>query len=75
MPTRLPFSEAFQELPDGSLSPKQPIEVGGTRFGPGVIFTKGVAFGGIDFQLFRGRDLAVELQPDGTLRLIGFYNG
>lgn len=74
MTTRVPFFEAFQELPDGSLSPRKPIEVGGTRFGTGVTFTKGVAFGGIDFQLFKGRDLAVVLQPDGTMQLVGFYN-
>ena len=73
-PTRIPFFEAFQELPDGSLSPQRPIVVGGTRFGAGVTFTKGVAFGGIDFQLFKGRDLAVIVQADGTLQLIGFYN-
>ncbi len=74
MITAIPFFEAFQELSDGSLTPKKAMEINGTVFGPGVTFRKGVAFGGIDFQLFKGRALAVEEQDDGTLKFIGFYH-
>lgn len=74
MPERKKFLEIFQENADSSLTPKQSIEINGIRFGPGVTFQKGVAFGGIDFQLFKYRDIQVEPQADGSLKIIGFYN-
>lgn len=75
MPTeRLGFLVLFSELPDGSLSTRVSIDVNGVIFGPGVVFQKGVVFGGIDFQLYKYRDIAVERLPNGTHRIVGFYN-
>ena len=73
-PTRKQFLEVFQEFPDGSLSPKSIINVNGVIFGPGTVFQKGVIFGGIDFQLYKYRDIAVEIQSDGSFKIVGFYN-
>ncbi|MDO8575331.1 MAG: hypothetical protein Q7R78_01350 [bacterium] len=70
---RYKFLDIFQELIDGSLSPKSQIEINGVSFGPGVIFQKGVAFGGVDFHLYKYFDIATEKLSDGTLRIIGFY--
>lgn len=70
---RKKFHDIFDELPDGALRPKIQIEVGGTSFGPGVLFQKGVIFGGIDFHLYKYYDVAIELQEDGTSRILGFY--
>lgn len=72
-PIRYKFLDIFQELTDGSLSPKSQIEINGVSFGPGVIFQKGVAFGGVDFHLYKYFDIAIEKLPDGALRILGFY--
>ncbi len=69
---RVTFDSVFRKYDDGSLEPKQRIRVGGVTFGPGVRFTKGVAFGGIDFTLFVGHDLQVETDND-LLVIRGIY--
>ena len=46
---RVTFNSIFIRHQDGSLEPRQRIRVGGIEFGPGVKFTSGVAFGGINF--------------------------
>ena len=38
----------FQRNPNGSWSALTPITLNGVSFGPGVSFTAGVSFGGID---------------------------
>jgi hypothetical protein len=38
----------FARNPDGSWSPVKPVNVNGVIMGPGVRFTPGVQFGGID---------------------------
>ena len=58
---------------DGALMPKRQIDVNGIIFGPGVHFQKGVIFGGVDFQLYKADDIAVEEMPDGILKILGFY--
>ena len=50
---RYKFLDIFQENTDGSLTPKRQVHVNGVTFGPGVNFQKGVAFGGIDFHLYK----------------------
>ncbi len=70
---RYKFWEIFQELPDGSLSPKVQIEVNGIFFGPGVVFQKGVVFGGVDFYLYKSREIAATEQENGILKIEGFY--
>ncbi len=67
------FFDIFQELPDGSLRPKVQIDVNGIVFGQGVLFQKGVVFGGIDFHLYKGKNIAAEAKPDGSLKILGFY--
>ncbi len=73
---RLKFLDIFQEYPDGSLSPKMSIEVNGVIFNSGTIFQKGVVFGGIDFHLYKYKDIAVisEENSEGPLKIFGFYN-
>lgn len=66
------FLDVFQENPDGSLTPKRQIHVNGISFGPGVVFQKGVAFGGIDFHLYKYWDISGEEQ-NGYLNIKGFY--
>ena len=46
---RVTFDSIFIRHQDGSLEPQQRIRVGGIEFGPGVKFTNGAAFGGINF--------------------------
>ena len=58
------FYDVFEENTDGSLTPKIKINVNGVNFGPGVRFTKGVAFGGIDFYQYKGFDIAGEYIND-----------
>lgn len=77
MPERVPFLEIFNEYPDGSLSPRVPIEVNGALFKPGVVFQKGVIFGGVDFQLYKYRDIAFQRKANDTYQnihqIVGFY--
>lgn len=70
---RVPFNYVFNLYPDGSLEPKQQIRVGGVVFGPGVKFSKGVAFSGIDFTQFLGHDLEIETE-NGMVLIKGIYN-
>ena len=69
---RINFSSVFRQNPDGSLEPTQRIRVGGVEFGPGIQFTRGVSFVGIDFTLFVGHDFEVETDGD-VLILKGIY--
>jgi hypothetical protein len=72
---RIKFGDLFQEQTDGGLSLKSALEVGGVVFSPGTTFQKGVAYGGIDFNLFKYRDVAVDdsTTSDGPMKLFGFY--
>lgn len=70
---RINFSSVFRQNPDGSLEPTQRIRVGGVEFGPGVQFTRGVSFAGVDFTLFVGRDFEVETDANGVLVLKAIY--
>jgi hypothetical protein len=72
---RFEFNEIFQELSDGSLQLKQPLEIGKTKYQKDTIFNKGVIYGGIDFDLYRDHGIAIELEDnsEGPLKLYGFY--
>lgn len=61
---RVSFDSIFIIYPDGSLEPKQKIRIGGVDFGPGVRFSKGVSFAGVDFTLFIGKDFDVDYEGD-----------
>ncbi len=65
---RYNFSEIFRENPAGSLTPIRRIRIGGVELGPGVTFSKGTSFGGVDFTLFRGRN--IEADQDGEILVI-----
>ena len=70
---RVQFDTAFtKHEEDGWLEQRQRIRVGGVTFGPGVRFSKGVAFGGIDFYQFIGHDLEIETDGDTTV-IKGIY--
>lgn len=69
---RKTFDEIFIQHNDGSLEPRQRIRVGGVTFGPGVRFSKGTSFGGVDFTLFKGRDIEVRREGE-TLIVEGIY--
>lgn len=62
----------FRENPDGSLTPKRQIHVNGITFGSETTFQKGVAFGGVDFHLYKYWDIAGEIKNDLFI-LKGFY--
>lgn len=69
---RITFNTVFIQHSDGSLEPRQRIRVGGIEFGPGVRFSRGVSFGGIDFTQFIGHDL--EIETGGEILIIkGIY--
>lgn len=70
---RYKFWDVFQELQDGSLTPKKQIDVNGIVFGPGVAFQRGVVFGGVDFQLYKQNDIAGIEMPGEVLKIVGFY--
>jgi hypothetical protein len=71
MDNRYKFLDVFQENTDGSLTPKRQIFVNGISFGPSTIFQKGVAFGGIDFHLYKYWDIT-GTEQDGVLNITGF---
>ncbi|OGI57390.1 hypothetical protein A2640_02225 [Candidatus Nomurabacteria bacterium RIFCSPHIGHO2_01_FULL_36_23] len=66
------FSEIFKENLDGSLTPIKPIQINGVTFRSSTSFQKGVAFGGIDFHLYKNRDIAAKEEND-ILNFIGFF--
>ncbi|KKT38961.1 MAG: hypothetical protein UW22_C0003G0003 [Candidatus Gottesmanbacteria bacterium GW2011_GWB1_44_11c] len=69
---RITFNSVFTQYPDGTLEPIRRTRIGGVEFGPGVRFSKGVAFAGIDLSLFIGRDLEVR-EENGILIIEGIY--
>jgi len=72
MQQRYKFRDIFYENVDGSLTPQRQIFVNGISFGPGVTFQKGVAFGGIDFHLYKYYDIAGR-EENGILVIEGFF--
>lgn len=69
---RFKFRDVFQEYNDSSLTPKRQVSVNGVSFSPGVVFQKGVSFGGIDFHLYKYWDIEAE-EKDNALDIKGFY--
>jgi hypothetical protein len=57
---RVPYDQVFAVNPDGSVSPKVAVRIGGIQMGPGVAFGRGVQFAGLDLAAIRGCDLEVE---------------
>lgn len=69
---RVPFHQIFQVQNDGSITPRVPVNLNGVTMTPGVSFTAGVSFGGVDVHTLRGRDLDVE-QADGVYVITGYF--
>lgn len=69
---RVKFWELFQINPDGTLSPKVKIKIAGVQLDPGVKFTRGVAFSGIDLFQYYGVDLEVN-QVEDVHEITGIY--
>jgi hypothetical protein len=72
MENRYKFLDVFKENNDGSLTPKRQIYINGITFGSGTNFQKGVAFGGIDFHLYKYWDIA-GVEQNGVLSITGFF--
>ncbi len=68
---RVPYSQIFTINSDGSITPKVSVSLGGITMGPGVAFTRGVQFSGVDLASLQGRDLDVEVQ--GNVHVIKGY--
>jgi hypothetical protein len=71
---RVRFSEIFRQNPDGSLEPLKRIRLGQVELGPGVRFTPGVKFGGIDIFQYFGHDFEASVDGD-VLNLTEIYTG
>lgn len=69
---RLTFDTIFLKNTDGSFSPRQIIRIGGVTLGPSVRFARGVAFAGIDFTQYEGRDFEIQID-NGTMVITGIY--
>ena len=61
---RMNFYSIFRINPDGSIEPLHPIRISGVQMVPGVRFSKGVSFSGIDLSQFIGRDFAIRKEDD-----------
>lgn len=70
---RVPFSQVFSRNADGSCTPRGAVQIGGVTMGPGVSFTAGVSFSGVDIAQYAGHDLDVEQRGDGTMVIKGVY--
>jgi len=69
---RFRFFEIFQSNPDGSLSPRRVVSINGVTFGPGVAFSRGVLFGGVNLFDYYELDIAVE-EENNIYVIKGFY--
>ena len=67
---RVGFSTIFKRHPDGGIEPLRPVRIGGVTLGPGVRFTPGVRFGGVDLALYAGKDLEVEEGQDTVSSIV-----
>ena len=69
---RVPYSQIFQVNPNGSVTPRMQVQIGGVTMGPGVAFGGGVSFGGVDLAAMKGKDIEVE-QQGNVIVIKGFY--
>ena len=68
---RVSFDKVFKQNPNGSYTPKSRVKIGGVMMGPGVAFTPGVVFSGVDIGKYAGKDLEVQKHSDGTVEVKG----
>lgn len=69
---RVRFSEVFTQRPDGCVTPKVPVVLGGVRIEPGTDFGCRVRIGGVHFAAVRGRDLEIE-RSGGVVHVLRHY--
>lgn len=69
---RVTFDSLFKLISAGIYEPRQKIRIAGVVIGPGVQFTKGVTFGGVDLTLFQKNDFEIDVDED-TLILKSIY--
>lgn len=73
MQIRKNFNQLFRINFDGSIEPIVRIRISGIELGPGVKFTKGVLFAGVDLTLFIGKDFVVIEHSNGVNEIVGVY--
>ena len=66
------FNQIFLENPNGTLTPRLTVQIGGAIFGPQVNFGPGVSFGGVNIFDFKGFPIEAE-EENGILIIKGFY--
>lgn len=64
---RIPFSNLFTSLPDGSFSPLRKARIRGIDLKPGLWIGEGVTIFELEVIGLRGRDLEVEVDQGITL--------
>lgn len=67
-PAVIPYDVAFTTNPDGSISPRMPVEAFGVQMGEGVRFNPGTSFSGVDIAALKGHDL--QAYRDGGMLVI-----
>lgn len=69
---RYSYTEVFRVNSDGSVTPNSPVQFGGISMGPGVTFTRGTAFGGVDIASLQGHAIEADF-VNGVYLIKGFY--
>jgi hypothetical protein len=67
-PAVIPYDVAFATNPDGSTSPRMPVDAFGVQMGEGVRFNPGTSFSGVDIAALKGHDL--QAYRDGGMLVI-----
>jgi len=70
---RLSFDQVFQDNGNGSYTPISIVKIGEATMSPGVTFSSGVSFSGVNIAEYAGRDLEVEEHEDGTIEFKSVY--
>ena len=70
---RVSFDQVFQINPNGFITPRAPVRIGGVRTEPGAAFIRGIASSGVDIANYEGHDLEVEQESDGTVVIKSVY--
>ncbi|MEQ8925978.1 MAG: hypothetical protein RLO81_09220 [Fulvivirga sp.] len=69
---RYKFSDVFN-VENGRITPRIPVQIGGITMGPGVSFSSGVSFSGVDLSKHVNHDIAGYAE-NGVFIIKGFYS-
>jgi len=69
---RFDFWQVFKEERPGVLTPVRLVKIAGAVLGPGVMFTNGVSFGGVNIFDYYGYPVEAD-EVDGVLIIRAFY--